>query len=191
MTQLPEPTDSDRAPSRSMTLMHVFRDAARNGDARQGDRSYREGDRDIALRARHAREGAGEAALRANLAQDIGNLMNTIRLDASADLADAPYVARSVINFGFADMSRVSRSHEASLRIADSIRQSLITHEPRLIPASIEVRIRDREESSDQRLSFDISAEMRANPADIPLDFVAEVDLGAGKLRMTRLQAAT
>lgn len=190
MTTTPDPTDRDRAPTRSMSLMHVFRSAVEQGDARKTDRSYREGDRDIALRARHARDGTGEAALRANLAYDIANLMNTIRLDASADLADAPFVARSVINFGFADMSRASRSHEASLRIADSIRQSLITHEPRLVPGSIEVRIRDRNESSDQRLSFDISAEMRASPADIPLDFVAEVDLGAGKLRMTRLKAA-
>lgn len=181
-------TPNERPHTRVMSLMHVFRDAAAAGDARKSASSYREGDRELSRRSRQFREGAGEHALRENLSFDISSLMNTVRLDAAADLSDAPYVAKSVVNFGFADMSSLSRSHENTARMAESIRLSLMTHEPRLVPATIEVRVREDAESSDQRMSFDITAEMHASPADIPLDFVAEVDLGAGKLRMTRLQ---
>ncbi|MDO5603713.1 MAG: type VI secretion system baseplate subunit TssE [Paracoccus sp. (in: a-proteobacteria)] len=187
----------DRLGRRQMSLMQVFRAAARNRDARDPGRVDGGGthggdgalqDAEITRRSQQRRDGASETALRADLSQDVASLMNTIRLDATIDLADAPYVQKSVINYGFQDLSSLTRNQRMTGQIADSIRQTLIEHEPRLIAASIEVRMPGESDDTDHRLKFDISADMIATPADIPLDFVAEVDLGAGKIHMQRLR---
>ena len=38
-----------------------------------------------------------------------------------------------------------------------------------------------------QRIAFDITAEMAARPVDVPLEFVAEIDTGAGKVALSNL----
>lgn len=191
------PAEARRAGRRQMSLMQVFRAAARNRDGRRvvpGDGAAGGGlagaDTDMTRRSQQRREGSSETALRADLAQDVANLMNTIRLDAMVDLAEVPWVRRSVVNYGFQDLGGIARSQRTEGEIAGAIREALITHEPRLIPASIEVRLPQGQDASDHRLSFDISAEMIATPADIALDFVAEVDLGAGKIQLQRLKVA-
>ncbi len=171
--------------------MHVFRASAESGDARKDGKDYQDGDRSINVRAKQRREGVDESELRRHLNADLNNLMNTIRLDATVELEDHPRVEKSVLNFGFADMSSLTQSHLTDQKIATSIRESLINHEPRLIPDSIEVVIRKDDRALTQQVAFDISAEMVADPVDIPLDFVAEVDLGAGKMVMKRLRVQT
>ncbi len=184
--------DARRAGRRQMSLMQVFRAAARNRDGRRPARGEGEAaDADVTRRSQQRREGSSETALRADLAQDVANLMNTVRLDAIVDLSDAPRVRNSVVNYGFQDLGSVTRSQRTEGEIAAAIREALIAHEPRLIPASIEVRLPQDQSEADHRLSFDISAEMIAAPADIPLDFVAEVDLGVGKIQLQRLKVST
>lgn len=174
-------------PDRQMSIMQIFRASARAGDARDAAPSERrmDDDRMISVRRRQSREGTDPASLQADLAADLASLMNTVRLDALIDLSDTPRVERSVVNFGFRDMSSLTQNQETNSRIAASIRESLIRHEPRLIAETLDVRVSERNEITEQRIFFDITAEMRASPADLPMDFVAEVDLGAGKLRMT------
>lgn len=174
-------------PDRQMSIMQIFRASARAGDARDAAPSERrmDDDRMISVRRRQSREGTDPASLQADLAADLASLMNTVRLDALIDLSDTPLVERSVVNFGFRDMSSLTQNQETNSRIAASIRKSLIRHEPRLIAETLDVRVSERNEITEQRIFFDITAEMRASPADLPMDFVAEVDLGAGKLRMT------
>jgi type VI secretion system protein ImpF len=65
------------------------------------------------------------------------------------------------------------------------LRTVLINHEPRLIPGSVDVRLRSSVEDSRQRAAIAISAEMTANPADVPLEFVAELDVGTGKISLS------
>ena len=43
----------------------------------------------------------------------------------------------------------------------------------------------------DQRIRFTVSAEMACKPLDVPIEFVAEVDVGSGKVRLTRLPIST
>lgn len=182
MTRSPQ-----RRPDRQMSILQVFRAAARAGDARDAAPAERriDDDRIISVRRRQSRDGSDPVSMRADLAADVASLMNTIRLDSLLDLSDTPLVEKSVINYGFRDMSSLTQSQETTSRIAASIRESMIRHEPRLIPETLEVRVSDGTGKTDQRIYFDIIAEMRASPVDLPMDFVAEVDLGAGKLRMT------
>lgn len=173
---------------REMSLMHIFRDAATRRDSRHGDRRYTEGERDLTMLSQKQREGASEESLRRNLAMDIANLMNTIRLDVCVDLADTPRVRNSVINHGFQDMDTLWRSNRTPGDLANAIREALIRNEPRLRPETLEVRIDEAAPSVEQRLNFEILAEMISDPTDIPLQFYAEVDPAAGKISMKRTQ---
>ena len=39
-----------------------------------------------------------------------------------------------------------------------------------------------------QKLMFEINAEMACKPVDIPLEFVAEIDVGSGKMKFSNIQ---
>jgi len=171
--------------------MHVFRAARFEKDARKDKSKADDGSRAVTARSKERRMGADEHTLRRHLTADLASLMNTINLDAAVDLAETPYVAKSVINFGFGDMSQATDTLFARQQISNLIRETLIEHEPRLIPDTIDITVVVDEENPDQRMSFDISAEMVATPVDLPLSFVAEVDMGAGKLQMTHLRVQT
>lgn len=176
---------------KQVSLMHVFRSAVERGDSRDGRATYRDGDREVTQRSKERREGTDEETLRRHLSNDMASLMNTIALDAIVDLEGAPYVRNSIINFGFSDLSTMSQSQFAATDVAKFIRETLIRHEPRLIAGTIDINVNIDAQSVSQRLTFDISAEMVATPVDVPLSFMAEVDMGAGKMQMTRLKVQT
>ena len=183
---------SDRDPGRGglreMSLMHIFRDSAARRDSRDQGHRYVDGDRDLTLLSQKRREGASEESLRRNLARDIASLMNTIRLDVCVDLTENPRVRNSVINHGFQDMDTLWRENRTPGDLAHAIREALIRNEPRLRAETLEVRIDEIAPTVDQRLTFEIMAEMIADPTDIPLQFYAEVDPAAGKIAMKRMQ---
>jgi type VI secretion system protein ImpF len=134
------------------------------------------------------RAGVSEDQLRAHIEADLNTLMNTIRLDAAIPLDDAPHVRSSILNYGFQDLSSVTLKELKSDEIRNSIRQSLIDHEPRLVPGSITVKMKRGEGGKDQRMELFVTADLMGDPVDIPLDFDAEVDLGAGKMRVSKLR---
>lgn len=183
-------TDAQRD-RKQVSLMHVFRSAVERRDSRDGGVNYKGGDREVTSRSRERREGTDEETLRRHLTTDMASLMNTIALDAVIGLDDCPYVRNSVVNYGFSDLSAMSNSTAAAAEISALIRETLTRHEPRLIPETIEIKLDQEAQETTQRLSFQIHAEMVATPVDLPLEFVAEVDLGAGKMKMTRLRVQT
>lgn len=174
-----------------LSLMHVFRAAHARRDSAKEEKNIRDGSRELTERSKERRVGTDEETLRKHLARDMASLMNTINLDATVDLDDHPFVRDSVVNFGLGDLSRLADSANGPERIAEIIRKTLTTHEPRLIPGTLEVTLSEESDKAGARLSFDISAEMVASPVDIPLSFVAEVDKGAGKMQMTKLRVQT
>ncbi len=190
MTSRRKPSDRDpgRGGLREMSLMHIFRDSAARRDSRDQGHRYVDGDRDLTLLSQKRREGASEESLRRNLARDIASLMNTIRLDVCVDLADNPRVRRSIVNHGLQDMDTLWRENRTPGDLAMAIREALIRNEPRLRAETLEVRMDEVAPTMDQRLTFEIIAEMIADPTDIPLQFYAEVDPAAGKIAMKRMQ---
>lgn len=171
--------------------MHVFRAARLKKDATSDNAKLGDGSREVTERSKERRVGTDEQTLRRHLTADLASLMNTINLEAVVDMEGTPYVAKSIINFGFGDMSESNDSLFARQQISKLIRETLIQHEPRLIPETIEITVEKDEHDKDQRMRFDIQAEMVATPVDLPLSFVAEVDMGAGKLQMTQLRVQT
>ena len=174
-----------------LSLMHVFRSAHASRDFDKEQRDIVDGSRALTERSKERRAGTDEETLRKHLNRDMASLLNTINLDATVALDEHDYVSKSIVNFGFGDLSHVADTADGPEKIADHIRKTLLAYEPRLIPGTLEVNISQDADTSDSRLTFDISAEMVANPVDIPLSFVAEVDKGAGKIQMTKLRVQT
>lgn len=171
-----------------VSIMQIFRASFHDHDAKRAAARVEGTDTEITQRSRQRRDGMSEADLRQHLQADLNALLNTIRLDAVVDLADAPHVASSILNYGFRDLSGIGTGELKTASFIASIRQSLIDHEPRIVPASLDIKVVDAEANSSQRLSISVFAELMGDPVDIPLNFDAEVDLGAGKLKMSRLR---
>lgn len=175
-----------------VSLMNVFRQAAESGDARRRDAEFDNGDdtvRVLSTRSQERRQGAGQGQLRRHLSHDLANLMGTIHMEAGNEaLAEFEHVRKSVLNYGMVDMTRYTTSDVKNARLLRELRAALIRHEPRLIPETVEIVLREGDENENQRLAFDIRAEMAARPVDVPLEFLAEIDTGAGKIAMSNLK---
>lgn len=168
-----------------IAVLDVFRQAFEEQDGRKGAQSIVESGTQVAQvsgRSNARRLGVDEDSLRAHVHNHLATLMNSIRLDAAVDLSDTPNVAKSVLNYGFQDLSNLTRAELTGSEIARSIKQSLIDHEPRLVPTSIEVHVRTLEGDDYQRVGVHVTADLIADPADIPVEFEADVDTGAGKV---------
>ena len=171
--------------------MHVFRAAHADRDAKKEASHIEDGHRTLTERSKERRHGTDEGTLRRHLNRDLASLMNTVNLDATVPLDDYPYLAKSIVNYGFGDLTNVADKANGPQIIADKIKRTLCHYEPRLIPETVEVIASEDNDIVTNRLTFDISGEMAASPVDIPLQFIAELDEGVGRIQMTRLQVKT
>lgn len=167
--------------------MDVFRQSFQEKDARARGASDRDADglntvAKVNSRSNARRLGVDEDTLRDHVRQHLATLMNTIRLDAAVDLTDTPHVAQSIVNYGFQDLSNLTRAELTAHHISKSIKQSLSDHEPRLVKNSIEVKVEVLQGDDYQRVAVHVNADLIADPADIPVEFSADVDTGAGKV---------
>ncbi len=187
-TKAPRQRQNRRVHERSrIALFDVFRQSFEQRDSRATSKSTSEGDgtntvAEVSGRSNARNLGVDEDELRAHVRAHLATLMNTIRLDASIDLDDAPNVAQSIVNYGFQDLSNLTRKELTGAAIAKSIKESLANHEPRLVKSSIEVKIETLAGDKHQRVAVHVNADLIADPADIPVEFTADVDTGAGKV---------
>ena len=138
----------------------------------------------LSERAAMRRRGANEEQLKRNLYRDLVNLSNTINLDAALDLSRAEYVAKSVLNYGVVDLSNLTSEDADVQQLCKDLADALVACEPRFLPESMNVRMREKFDDVNQKLLFDIECEMACKPVDIPLEFAAEIDVGSGKMQL-------
>lgn len=170
-----------------ISLLDVFRQSFKEHDAGSTAQSNVEAGglntvSKVSGRSNARRLGVDEDTLRDHVRDHLATLMNTIRLDAAIDLDDTPHVAKSIVNYGFQDLSNLTRTELTGHSIAKSIKQSLSDHEPRLVKSSIDVKVQVLEGDDYQRVAVHVTADLIADPADIPVEFSADVDTGAGKV---------
>jgi type VI secretion system protein ImpF len=169
-------------------LMYAFRDAFDAGDARKRIEERVGGERVLSGRGSLKRRGADEALLKRNLSLDLAALANTIDLASAVDLEGFDFVSRSVLNYGLRDVSELT-SEEVG--VSEVARDALLQHEPRLNAETLTVE-RDKDfDDVNQRIRLVVSAEMACKPLDVPIEFVAEIDVGSGKVQLSRLPATT
>jgi type VI secretion system protein ImpF len=127
--------------------------------------------------------------MRQSVLRDLAWLFNATRLDAGDDLAAAPYVRRSVLNFGLPAMSGKVASSLDVLDLTRAVREAILTFEPRILPSTLEIRTLVEAGNLDHHnvIGVEIHGQLWAQP--VPLEFLVrtDFDLETGKVRITDL----
>ena len=169
-------------------LMFAFRDAFDQRDWAKPGSVEIDGERVVSDRGSLRRRGADEAMLKRDLARDLASLVDTVNLASAVDLADYPHIEKSILNFGLNDLTQVAVGSEEVNRVGVDLKKALTDHEPRLGSGTLEVRRAD--ETGDDlkaRVRFKVQGEMACRPLDVPIEFVAEVDMTAAKVVLPKL----
>ena len=121
-----------------------------------------------------------EAVLR-----DIRWLFNTSARLASEDLAEYPEVQSSVLSYGIRDLcGRITASVDIP-ELERELTGAMNHFEPRVIPGSLHIRaVEDATDSSPSMLSFEIHADLWANPVPEHLFIKTQIDLETGHCRL-------
>jgi type VI secretion system protein ImpF len=122
-------------------------------------------------------------ALRNGVLRDLAWLFNTTCL-LSADAPQLPHVASSVLNYGIPDLSGNFIANFNLSRLERAIRQAIWDFEPRLIRSTVSVRALPQEKENHNKISFEIEADMWAQPYPERLYLKTELDLEHGSVTL-------
>ena len=119
---------------------------------------------------------------------DLTALVNSINLNSVVDLDGHQRVRASVLNFGLDDIGRLTTDDRAVEQIADELAATLIRFEPRLSPQTLQVQKREDDEIN-HRVRFEVSGELHCRPFNIPIEFLAEIDVASGKVHLNQVRS--
>jgi type VI secretion system protein ImpF len=172
----------------SPPLMHAFRAANTARDAKTKiDLRNEHGERLIAGRRVSGRTPVSETMLRKEVARDLESLMNTVAFESTEDLTAFIHVQRSILNYGFPDIAHRSIDEISVDDLSDEICAVLMRYEPRLQRESIRSARDMSARPEELKLRFVVQADLRCDPLNIPVEFVADVDLDSGGIQINRL----
>ena len=172
----------------SPPLMYAFRSANEARDAKKKlDLRDESGERVIASRRTVARIAITEPMLRREVARDLDALMNTIALESTQDLRSSEYVRKSILNYGFPDIAHRSIDEISVNEVSYEIGTVLMNYEPRLIRDTIRVTRDTAIDSADLKVRFIVRADLACDPLNVPIEFVADVEIDTGKIAINRL----
>jgi type VI secretion system protein ImpF len=168
-------------------LMYAFRAAHEKKDGKSRlDLRDAEGERVIAARRVTTRSPISEAGLRREVMSDLASLFNTTNLAAAEDLSAAPAVRSSILNYGFPDLSRRSIDENSLVELSRQIEIALAAFEPRLAPGSIRARRDTTMSELELNIRFFVKADLLARPINVSVEFVAEIEIDSGKIKIDR-----
>ncbi|TZG32233.1 MULTISPECIES: type VI secretion system baseplate subunit TssE [Agrobacterium] len=125
------------------------------------------------------------ARLRQIIQRDLAWLLNTSNMEAEHDLALFPHVAASVLNYG---IPTLSGSSSTRIRVDDirlALRKAIETYEPRILPQTLEIEMR-QDSGSSAVISFDIRGELWAEPVPVDLYLRTALNVTNGEITLTR-----
>jgi type VI secretion system protein ImpF len=143
---------------------------------------------DKKVEAREARV-LSKRRLRESVLRDLAWLFNATRLEAVNSLATAPFVRKSVLNFGLPALSGSTASSFDVMDLTRAVREAILTFEPRILPSTLEVRTMLEAGDLDHHnvIGVEIQGQLWAQP--IPIEFLVrtDFDLETGKVQITDL----
>ena len=164
-------------------LMFAFREAHRAKDAKvQLDLRDAGGERVVAGRRAAPRTAITESKLRQEIAIDLETLVNTINFGSFTDLSRFENVRCSILNRGFPDIQNKSIDEHRVEAIKTEMAQVLLAYEPRLLKQSIVVERDEALDKAELKIRFVVRADLNCEPLNIPVQFVADVELDTGKI---------
>ena len=172
----------------SPPLMFAFRSAHEARDARKKhDLRDESGERIISSRRTTGRVAITEPMLRREVSRDLDALVNTIALESSEDLAPFEYARRSILNYGLPDIGHRSIDEITVSDVGHEIATSLMNFEPRLVRESIRVQRDEEVDAAGLKIRFVVRADLSCEPLNVPVEFVADVEVDTGKIVINRL----
>ncbi|MEN3792674.1 GPW/gp25 family protein [Fulvimarina sp. MAC3] len=165
--------------------MYAFRTAYEEGDARTKVDERQEGARVLSNRATLRRRGVDEATLRADFMNDLTALANCINLQSVINLDDYKRVRASVLNYGLDDVGRMTSEDRAVDKLATELTSTLLRFEPRLSSENLSIEKRANDEVN-HRVRFEIAGMMKCRPYNVPIEFIAEVDVASGLVHLNQ-----
>lgn len=124
--------------------------------------------------------------LREIIQRDLGWLLNTSNTEAEHDLEAYPNVAKSVLNYGILDISGSIATVNRALEIRQAIRLAIETFEPRILPETLDVNMRQEKVGAGAIISFEIRGELWAEPVPVDLYLRTALDLTTGEVKISR-----
>jgi type VI secretion system protein ImpF len=162
-------------------VLHSFRDSFEKNDSRKLRSLDTSAERVISEHDAVRRRGLTEGQVRDMVMRDLDDLFSTIDLQSAIDLDGFSYASKSVLNFGLYDIAHLASEDPQLPEVEANIIAAVLDYEPRIRRETLQVeRVQGVDEVA-QRLRLSIYAEISSRPMNVPVDFVAEVDLSSGK----------
>lgn len=123
--------------------------------------------------------------LREGVLRDIAWLMNTTCFYPLEDLAPFPRIAKSVLNYGFIDLTGKTASSVKHQELERLLRQTLWNYEPRLVRETLKVTVRASESAmSRHAVTIGLEADLWAEPVPLRIYMKTEIDLETGQVHV-------
>ena len=172
----------------SPPLMHAFRSAHAARDSKKKIELRDEsGERIIVGRRSTGRSPITEMQLRREVARDLDALMNTIAFESADDIRDFEYVRKSILNYGLPDIVHRTIEEGSVDDVREEIERALLNFEPRIVRNSIQTSRDMSVKSHELKIRFIVRAELYCEPVNIPVEFVADLDVDVGSIHINRL----
>lgn len=125
--------------------------------------------------------------LRELVLRDLSWLFNTTQ--PATDWTGAPQARNSVLNFGLPALSGQTASTIDPQALEARVRQAILDHEPRILPASLQVEAVVSEEQMLQtnQIGFRITGQLWAQPVPLELLLQTDIDLDTGRVAIREL----
>lgn len=171
----------------SPPLMRAFRAAHEAGDATSKiELRTTDGDRIVAGRRLRPRQVITEKVLRREVARDLDALLNTVALESTVEMDEAPFAKKSILNFGLPDISNLTIDTTEIKRIPEEIRTAVVNFEPRLAAVSLQIERDLTVDPAELKVRFLVRADLTCYPVQVPVEFVADI-VESGKIVVNRL----
>ena len=128
--------------------------------------------------------------LRELVLRDLTWLFNTTSLESSVDWTHAPHARKSVLNYGLPALSGETASSIDPLVLQNRVRQAILDHEPRILPATLRVEavISEAQLNHHNQIGFLIEGQLWAQPVPLELLLHTDIDLETGRVAVHELQ---
>ncbi|MCR5864939.1 MAG: type VI secretion system baseplate subunit TssE [Aquincola tertiaricarbonis] len=127
--------------------------------------------------------------LRQAVLRDLSWLFNSARLSDSQPLDAYPQARRSVLDYGLPALSGLCASSVDAVSLEAQVRQAIVDHEPRILPATLRVEavVADEQLDHHNQISFRISGQLWAQPVPLELLLHTDIDLETGRVDIKEL----
>jgi type VI secretion system protein ImpF len=177
----------------SPPLMHAFRSAHAEGvhrrvasEAALVEKFEAGEERRTALSRNAVRVPITEQALREEVSRDLSALVNTISLESAIDMGEFAAVRRSILNFGIRDLSARFADQANNGQLVKDVEEAILLFEPRLLASSIQVSQIVRVDEPSLTVRLEISADLQCEPINVPVVFVADIDVDSCNIAVSR-----